>query len=181
MTKSTSLQSLVLIAMSAAIIAVLSQLSISLGPIPLTLQTFAVGLMATLLRTKEASLSVLIYLLLGAVGLPVFAGGGSGFQALLGPASGFLWGFVVYAIVTSTLTSAHSPLWRIFVTNILGDSFVFILGALVYAFHLKISLMDSFTAVVLPFLLADTIKIVLITLMAPLLAKALSTIEYFQR
>ena len=64
-----------LIALGAALIAALSPFTIPLGPIPITLQTLAIGLIASIYRPKEATLSVVIYLLLGAIGLPVFAGG----------------------------------------------------------------------------------------------------------
>ena len=72
---------LALPAIGAAFLAVLSQLTISIGPVPITLQTFAVGLIATIFKPREAVLSAFIYLLLGAIGLPVFAGGSGGFQA----------------------------------------------------------------------------------------------------
>ena len=61
-----------LIALGAALIAALSPFTIPLGPIPITLQTLAIGLIASIYRPKEATLPVLIYLLLGAIGLPVF-------------------------------------------------------------------------------------------------------------
>ena len=96
---------LALPAIGAAFLAVLSQLSFSIGPIPITLQTFAVGLIATIFKTREAVLSVLLYLLLGAIGLPVFAGGSGGFQALFGPSAGYLWAYLLFALVTSSLTS----------------------------------------------------------------------------
>ena len=66
------IESMTLIALGAALIAALSPFTIPLGPIPITLQTLAIGLIASIYRPKEATLSVLIYLLLGAIGLPVF-------------------------------------------------------------------------------------------------------------
>ena len=75
-------------AIGAALIAVLAQISLPIGPVPFTLQNFAIGLIATVFRPREAVLSVGLYLLLGAIGLPVFAGGGAGFQALVGPTAG---------------------------------------------------------------------------------------------
>ena len=71
-------------AIGAALIAVLAQISLPIGPVPFTLQNFAIGLIATVFRPREAVLSVGLYLLLGAIGLPVFAGGGAGFHALIG-------------------------------------------------------------------------------------------------
>ena len=78
-------------AIGAALIAVLAQITLPIGPVPFTLQNFAIGLIATVFRPREAVLSVGLYLLLGAIGLPVFAGGGAGLQALVGPTAGYLW------------------------------------------------------------------------------------------
>lgn len=58
-------------AIGAALIAVLAQISLPIGPVPFTLQNFAIGLIATVFRPREAVLSVGLYLLLGAIGLPV--------------------------------------------------------------------------------------------------------------
>ena len=101
----TRTRSLTYIAIGAALIAVLSQISIPLGPVPFTLQTLAIGLLATLYKPKEATLSVVLYLLLGAIGLPVFAGGSGGFQALFGATGGFLWAFILYGLLTSSLAN----------------------------------------------------------------------------
>ena len=110
----TSTRSLSYIAIGAALIAVLSQIIIPAGPVPFTLQTTAVGLIASLYKSKEASLSVIFYLLLGAIGLPVFAGGSGGFQALFGATGGFLWGFILYGFITSSLTNSRSSFLRLF-------------------------------------------------------------------
>ena len=87
------IESMTLIALGAALIAALSPFTIPLGPIPITLQTLAIGLIASIYRPKEATLSVLIYLLLGAIGLPVFAGGHGGISSFYGPTAGFLFFF----------------------------------------------------------------------------------------
>ena len=68
--------SLMLPAFGAAIIAALAQIIIPIGAVPITLQTFAVGLVAAVFKPREATLSAILYLILGAIGLPVFAGGG---------------------------------------------------------------------------------------------------------
>ena len=72
--------SLILPAFGAAIIAALAQIVIPIGAVPITLQTFAVGLVAAILKPREATLAATLYLILGAIGLPVFAGGGGGLQ-----------------------------------------------------------------------------------------------------
>lgn len=75
--------SLILPAFGAAIIAALAQIVIPIGAVPITLQTFAVGLVAAILKPREATLAATLYLILGAIGLPVFAGGGGGLNPSL--------------------------------------------------------------------------------------------------
>lgn len=77
--------SLILPAFGAAIIAALAQIVIPIGAVPITLQTFAVGLVAAILKPREATLAATLYLILGAIGLPVFAGGGGGSKPSLVP------------------------------------------------------------------------------------------------
>ena len=86
------------IGMFAAVLAVLSQISIPMpSGVPVTLQTFAVALIGAVLGWPLAASSVCIYILLGAVGIPVFSGLRGGLQVLVGPTGGFIWGFLIMA------------------------------------------------------------------------------------
>ena len=91
-------------AMSAALITVCSWISIpALGPfVPFTLQTFAVFVIAGLFDLKTGFISIMVYLFMGAVGVPVFSGFKSGFAAITGPTGGYLVGFL-FMIVTICL------------------------------------------------------------------------------
>ena len=100
--------SLILPAFGAAIIAALAQIIIPIGAVPITLQTFAVGLVAAVFKPREATLSAILYLILGAIGLPVFAGGGGGLQAFFGPSAGYLLAYPFFALVTSALAHAKT-------------------------------------------------------------------------
>jgi biotin transport system substrate-specific component len=77
----------------AALISVFSPVSVPIGPVPITLQVFIVYLALALLGPLYGTLSMLIYLFLGLVGLPVFAGFGSGSAVLLGPTGGYLFAY----------------------------------------------------------------------------------------
>ena len=90
---------MVLISISAALIAVCSWISIPLGPVPFTLQTL--GILAVMLTAggRRGTIAVLVYLALGAVGVPVFAGFKGGIASFAGPTGGFLVGFLVSALV----------------------------------------------------------------------------------
>ena len=146
---------LALPAIGAAFLAVLSQLSFSIGPVPITLQTFAVGLIATIFKTREAVLSVLLYLLLGAIGLPVFAGGSGGVQALFGPSAGYLWAYL------------------------LGDTLVFVGGVIGLHFLANMDFSKAIAVGVTPFILPDLLKIVAITLIGIPIFKSLAFHPYF--
>ena len=78
-----------------ALLAVSAQVMMPIGPVPFTLQTMVLAMVPAALDPGTAVLSVASYVLLGALGLPVFAGFNGGVGALLGPTGGFLWGFVL--------------------------------------------------------------------------------------
>ena len=90
---------LVLISVSAALITICSWISIPLGPVPFTLQTL--GILAVMLTVggRRGTIAILVYLALGAVGVPVFAGFKGGIMSFIGPTGGFLIGFVIAALV----------------------------------------------------------------------------------
>ena len=90
-------------AICAALLSFCAWLSIPLGDIAVTMQTFGVALALLLLGGKWGSVSIGVYLLLGAVGLPVFSGFRGGIGALAGVTGGFLWGFLVTGLVFSWL------------------------------------------------------------------------------
>ena len=87
-----------LTALFVAVMAVCSWISIP-ATVPFTLQTFGVFLSVGLLGGKRGSLAVLVYLLLGAVGLPVFSGFTGGIGHLLGPTGGYIIGFIFSALL----------------------------------------------------------------------------------
>ena len=90
---------MVLASLFASLTAVCAWLSIPIPPVAFTLQTFALFLTLGVLGGKWGSVSILLYLLLGAVGLPVFSGFRGGAAAFLDPTGGFLWGFLAAALV----------------------------------------------------------------------------------
>ena len=161
-------------AIGAALIAVLAQISVPIGPVPFTLQNFAIGLIATVFRPREAVLSVGLYLLLGAIGLPVFAGGGAGFHVLVGPSAGYLWFDLLYAGITSYLIHKNSSYVRIFIANLLGDSLVFVGGILSLHFLAGMPFDKALAVGVIPFIIPDLAKIIAISFIGKPLLKRLS-------
>ena len=158
-----SLQDLMMIAMCTAIIAVMAQFSIPMpAGVPMTMQTFAITLVAVILGAKRGGISVLIYILLGAVGVPVFANFTGGLHLLADPTGGFLWSFplMAYLIGFGAERYSHSKLsFVLFLT--LGTVVNYTAGVLFFCLITKLSISAGIAACVLPFIPTAVIKAVL--------------------
>lgn len=155
---------LALVLGGALVIALLSQLEIPLRPVPITLQTLAVLLVGASLGWRRGALSVLAYLLAGAAGLPVFSGGGAGLVKLLGPTGGYLAGFLLAAALVGWLAERfgldRTP-WGTGLAMLAGNAAIYALGlpwlSQVTGLHGSALLSAGLT----PFLLGDTLKLLL--------------------
>lgn len=165
------------IAVFAALIAVLGQISIPLPfGVPITLQTLGVILAGAVLGSWRGAASVLVVLLLAAIGLPVLAGGGGGIATFAGPSVGYLIGFVIGAFVIGLIarTDVAAPVWwRTLLAGFVGAFLVVYsiglpLQALVLGQPLGTTIVTSLPA----FLPGDTIKLVLAVIITQLLWKA---------
>lgn len=134
------------IALGAALMALISQLALPLGSVPLTLQTGGCALLGGYLEKKDAPLSVTVWLLLGAAGAPVFYGFQGGLTHLLGYTGGFLWGFFPLAFFCGFKRSS----WCL-----LGAALCHLLGVLQFSVVSGNSLWQSFLISSLPYLLKD--------------------------
>lgn len=93
------------VAVAAALIAVCAWITVPTPPIPVTMQLFAIFFALGYLGGKRGTVAVLVYLLLGAVGVPVFSGFGGGIGKLLGPTGGYLFGFLFSALLYWLITA----------------------------------------------------------------------------
>ena len=157
---------MVLIAMFAVVIAVCSWVSIPMT-VPITLQTFGVFCAVGLLGGKRGSISVLLYILLGAIGVPVFAGFSGGFGVLLGSTGGYIIGFVCTALVYWLVTKlCGTKLWSVILGMVLGLISCYAFGTvwfmIVYARHSgAIGIATALGWCVIPFIIPDLLKIAL--------------------
>ena len=164
-------------AIGAALIAVCAWISIP-ADVPFTLQTFAIFAVCGLLGGKRGTVSVLVYLLLGAVGAPVFAGFRGGFASLIGTTGGYLVGFILLALIIA-LAQARWGLgqWVFVLSAAVGLLVCYAFGTawflIVYTRTGAITLGVVLAKCVLPFLLPDAIKLALATLLCVLSPVAL--------
>lgn len=141
------------IAIFSAIISILSIMSIPTPwGVPFTLQTFAISLAGFVLGKKYGTLSVIIYLLLGAIGLPVFSGLSGGISKFVSVTGGFLFGFIFLSFLCGTKKIYYS---------ILGLLICHLLGVIQFSFLTKTNFINSISIVSLPYLIKDLLSIFL--------------------
>lgn len=131
--KSRSLIANIVIALSGSILlALLARLSIPVpfSPIPITGQTIGILFLGALLGSRIGTLTVIMYIFEGLIGLPVFAGGTMGFLYLLGPTGGYLIGFIPAVYLVGYLSERNwtNNFTSAFLTMIIGTSVIFIFG-----------------------------------------------------
>jgi biotin transport system substrate-specific component len=152
------------------LLAVLAQISIPLPftPVPLTGQTFGVLLVGAALGSKRGTSSMILYILEGALGLPFFAGGASGWHVLVGATAGYLAGFVVAAYVIGLLAERglERTIRTSFVPFAVGTLVIYLFGVAWLAVFLG-SFDQAIGAGLLPFLIGDVIKLILAALALP--------------
>ena len=164
----TRVMDVVLIVAGAALTAVSAQIAVPLGPVPITGQTLAVLLVGVTLGAVRGGLSMVLYAILGIVGLPVFSESSSGWGVIAGPSGGYIIGFIFAAIVTGWLAQREwdRKLLRAFVAFLAGSVVTFAFGLPWLATYLGAvgvpnDLNSVLTAGLYPFILGGIVKSVL--------------------
>lgn len=153
-----STKTMVSVGMFAAVLSVLSVLTIPMpSGVPLTLQTFAMALCGYALGAKRGTAAVALYLLIGAVGMPVFAGMTGGVSRFVGPTGGFLWGFLFLAAFCGFAKEQKSPAVRILL-SLLGLAICHLLGVVQYSVVAATTPATVFFTVSLPYLIKDILS-----------------------
>lgn len=163
---------LVLCALCTAITCILAPLSIPLaGEVPISLATFAVLLSGILLGAKLGALSQLVYVLLGSVGVPVFAGWTGGIGITLGITGGYIIGYIPMAFIAGLLyhkfgrnESGARKYAVMFISMILATAALYLIGTAWFIAQTGLTLGASLAACVIPFLPGDIIKIAAVML-----------------
>jgi biotin transport system substrate-specific component len=146
----------------AAIIAVCAQLSFPMPyGVPMSLQTFAIPLAGIVLGAKKGVLSTLVYVLLGAIGIPVFAGFTGGLGIVIGPTGGFILSFPFMALSAGIGEAKNSKTWLL-LWLALGTVINYLCGMYVFSLVMSSGIKTAFAVCVLPFILPDIVKIVLV-------------------
>lgn len=158
----TNVRPLIYVSFCAAIIAVLAQITIPLPLVPITGQTLAIGLVVTILGKKLGTQAVGLYILLGAIGLPVFTAFSGGLGIIFGPTGGYIIGFLPTALVIGMYferfgyTFTHAV-----VANVIGMFVTLAFGAVWLKVIADLSWQAALLSGVVPFLVTGVLKAVM--------------------
>ena len=169
------------VALFTALVSVLAQISIPLpGGVPLTMQTMAVLMTGIVLGSKRGCAALCAYLLLGALGVPVFSNFGAGLSRLVGPTGGFLLSYPLMAWIIGVCAEHGGA--KLIPAGLAAATLInYCMGTLMYVFSTGNSIAASLAACVLPFIGTDILKAALAGWMGFLLKRALSRAGLIRR
>lgn len=170
-----TVREMVFTAICTALICILAPISVPVGAIPVSLGTFAIYFSAALLGGKRGTAAVIVYIMLGMVGLPVFTFMRGGVGVLFGATGGYIIGYIPLAFLTGVFSDMKSKMhWTMPFGMVLGTVVMYTFGTAWYMIMSSSTLAAALLACVVPFLVFDSVKMVLATLLAVVLRARLS-------
>lgn len=173
-TNKMSTRQLTLIAVMTAVTCILGPLSLPIGLVPISLTNLVIYIAIYALGQKKGTISYIVYLLIGVIGLPVFSGFSGGFAKLAGPTGGYLIGFIFMAFISGLFIDRFSDkIYMCFIGMTLGTIITYLFGTAWLAYVAKIPFNAALSAGVIPFIPGDIIKILISSLIGPQIRKRL--------
>lgn len=161
-------------ALMAALLCVLGPMSVPIGPIPVTLTNLVIYLTVYLLGMKGATVSYLVYLLLGGAGMPVFSGYEGGLAKLAGPTGGYLIGFILMALLCGLIMEKSHAHTVITILGMIAATLVaYLFGTVWFVMQMQCDVWYALTVCVFPFIPFDIIKILIATALGKMIRQAL--------
>lgn len=152
---------IVCVGMFAAVLAILSQITIPMpSSVPITLQTFAVALTGFVLAWKLGTASTLVYILIGAIGVPVFSGFSGGVQRLVGYTGGFIWGFIIMVFLCGVAVLKTNKAF-VFLLSMAGLAICHLLGVIQFMIVTGRGFAEAFLLASAPYIIKDVISVIL--------------------
>jgi biotin transport system substrate-specific component len=169
------LRAIILVALGTALLALSAKVNLPLPYVPMTLQTLVVLVIGAAYGWRLGTMTIIAYLALGAIGLPVFAGPVGGLAPLMGPTAGYLYGFVAAAFVAGWLSERgwDRSVPRLFVAMGLGHIIILAAGFGWLAFGRKLGVEKAWLVGVAPFLAAALVKNALGAVLVPAIRRVL--------
>jgi len=169
-----STRDLVVTAIFAAALCVVSPFTIPIGPVPISLATLMIYITAGVLGAQKATVAVALYVALGAFGLPVFTNFGGGLPKIVGATGGYIVGYVPLALLCGLPTSlAPKKFFNVLfpVAAVVGTAVLYALGTAWFVFSTGNTLAFALSVCVVPFIAGDLAKIVVAQLVSPVISR----------
>lgn len=180
--KKVTIYQLTFMAMMAAVTCILGPLSVPIGQIPISLTNLVIYFTVFVLGIWAGTGSYGIYLLLGAVGLPVFSGFAGGLGKLLGPTGGYLIGFIFMALIGGAVIElSHRNIFLTMLGWVVGTAVAYAFGTVWFVYLMKCSVTYALTVCVYPFIGFDIAKIVIATLLGKTVRYAITKAGLIQK
>lgn len=167
--KKNNIYTLTLTALMTAVTCILAPMSIPIGPVPISFTSLAICLSLYLLGWKNGTMSYILYLLIGILGLPVFSGFTGGIGKLAGPTGGYIIGFIPMAILVGLIIEKNSNRIAHIIGMILGMIICYIFGTAWFCIVMDSNISVALTLCVLPFIPGDIIKILAAVSVGPMI------------
>ena len=169
-------KSLTKIALLTSIICVVSPFALPISSVPITLASLIIFIISGIFKPKITTFSVLAYVFIGIVGVPVFSSFTGGFHVIFGASGGYILAYPIVAFLISYLTTKFNGKIIYPISFILGTLVLYAFGTIWYMVILKTNLYASLTICVVPFLIIDAIKIIIASIILITLNKTLKTL-----
>lgn len=162
-------------ALMTALMCVLGPMTIPIGLIPVSMTNFAIFVSVYLLGMKGGTISYLVYLLLGAVGLPVFSGFQGGLAKFAGPTGGYLVGFILTALISGFVVDHFRAYPVIVILGMMSAMLAaYFFSTIWFVIQMQCEVWYALTTCVFPFILIDIIKILIAVMIGKTIRSALA-------
>lgn len=158
-----------------AVTCILAPFSIPIGPVPISFTNLAIFFALYLLGWKMGTVSCMLYIFIGMIGMPVFSGFSGGLGKLLGPTGGYIIGFIPMAVLSGIIIDHSRSHILHFLGMILGTALCYALGTAWFCVVMDTNVMAALSLCVLGFIPGDFVKIGIAATLGPLLRNRIST------
>jgi len=164
-----------LMSCSVVLLGIMANITIPLWPVPITMQTFGIFLIAFFFGSKKGLLTISLYIAAGLIGFGVFAGYKSGVAAIIGPTGGYILGFLIAVFVVGKMIEKGHGRTKtsVLLCMVLGNMIIYAIGLIgLWIFFGNVGLLKLLTMGLFPFLIGDAIKIAAAMVLFPFLWEA---------
>ena len=174
MENNMNIRQIAIIGVITAVICILGPLSIPIGVVPISFTNLAIYFALYTLGMRKGTLSYIVYMLIGLVGIPVFSGFSGGLPKLVGPTGGYIIGFIFMAIIGGWFINKFWNKWYLsLIGMVVGTAVCYLFGTVWLAYQAHMSLGAAFSAGVIPFIPGDMVKILIAAFVGPQIRRGL--------